>query len=221
MGGQVGAFGALHPDLVLYFAVSTLVALVGHEFAHAFAATRLGDPTPKMMGRLTLNPRPHLDTFGSIVFPAILLLIVLFSGSSFMFAYARPMPLNPWSTRRATRDTVLVQAAGPVANLLLAFAFAALYQTVCGVGALQTFLAAGVLTNATFAAIHILPIPPLDGARAITPFLSGRAREVFMGMEQYAPLFILLLFFILGGFFQSLVLSIRNGLLGLFPFGGC
>lgn len=221
MTGEIAAFRALHPDLVLYFAVATLIALVVHEFAHALAATRLGDPTPKQMGRLTLNPRPHLDTFGSIVFPAILLLIVLFSGSSFMFAYAKPMPLNPWSTRRATRDTVLVQAAGPVANLLLAFAFAALYQAVCGVGALQTFLAAGVLTNATFAAIHILPIPPLDGSRAITPFLSGRAREVFMSMEQYAPLFILLLFFILGGFFQSLVLSIRNGLLGLFPFGGC
>jgi Zn-dependent protease len=217
----LAALRSVHPDLVLYFAVATLIALLCHEAAHAVAATRLGDPTPRMMGRLTLDPRPHLDTFGSIVFPAILLLIVLFTGSSFMFAYAKPMPLNPWSTRRMSRDTVLVQAAGPVANLVLAFGFAALFQVACGVGPLQSFLAACVLTNATFSAIHIIPIPPLDGARAIGPFLSPRAREVFLGMEQYAALFILVLFFILGGFFQSLVLSIRDGMVGLFPFGGC
>jgi Zn-dependent protease len=212
---------ALHLDDVLYYAAAVLIALVFHEFAHAWVATRLGDNSPRAMGRLTLNPKPHLDPFGSMVMPAILLLIVLFAGPSVVFAYAKPMPLNPWSTRRATRDTVFIQAAGPVTNLGLAIVFGLIYGFTCGFGPVDDLLVACILTNALFAAIHIIPIPPLDGARAIGPFLPPRAREVFLNMEQYAPLFMLLVFFILGGFFFGIVDSIRDGILSLVPVGSC
>jgi Zn-dependent protease len=208
---------SVHPDLVLYYGVATLIALVVHEFAHAFAAIRLGDATPKAMGRLSLNPKAHADPFGTYVLPAILLLIVFFAGPRYLvFAYAKPMPLNPWNARRASRDAVLIQAAGPATNLILAFAFALVYSVMgCPAGALGNLLIAMVLTNAEFTAIHLIPIPPLDAARAITPFLSYRARDFFVNMEQYAALIMLLVFFILGGFFGSLVISMTNGIFNL------
>jgi Zn-dependent protease len=217
----IAGLGGLHPDDVLYYAVAVLIALVFHEFAHAWVATRLGDGSPRAMGRLTLNPKPHLDPFGSMVMPAILLLIVFFAGPAVVFAYAKPMPLNPWSMRRATRDTVFIQAAGPLTNLGLAIVFGLVYSVTCGIGPLDAFLIACIFTNALFAAIHIIPIPPLDGARAIGPFLPPRAREVMLNMEQYAPLFMLLAFFLLGGFFLGIVGAVRDGILSLVPSGSC
>ncbi len=215
----LAALRSVHPDLVLYFGVAALVALVFHEFAHAFVAARFGDPTPRQMGRFTLSPKAHADTFGTFVLPAILLLIVFFAGPNVVFAYAKPMPLNPWHSRRGNRNTILIQAAGPLANLALAFAFGAVHNVVCGTGALGTFLLTGVEVNAIFAAIHIIPIPPLDAARAIVPFLSYRARDVFVSMEQYAPLFMLLVFFILNGFFFDIVGRIAGGIINLVGVG--
>jgi Zn-dependent protease len=210
-----------HPDRVIYYAVATLVALVVHEFAHAVTATRLGDYSPRSMGRLTLDPRAHADTFGTLVFPAILLLIVLFRGDWALFAYAKPMPLNPWNFRKQTRDTVLIQAAGPIANLVLAFAFGAVRIATCGISVLSDLVGVLVVVNVFFAAIHIIPMPPLDGSRAIAPFLPARAREVMVNLEQYAPLFILLVFFILGSFFFSVVDAIAGGLYRLIPGASC
>lgn len=221
MRGLAGAFQGIHGSLVIYLAAAGLIALVVHEYAHAFLATRLGDSSPRAFGRLTLNPRAHADPFGTFVLPAILLLIAFFTGNQIVFAYAKPMPLNPWNSGRRTRDTVLIQAAGPVANLVLAFVFALALSLTCGTRILTDFLGVCVITNAVFAAAHIIPVPPLDGARAISPFLSPRAREVFLNMEQYAALFILLLFFVLGAFFQSLIVSIANGIIGLVSIGGC
>lgn len=221
MTGLVAAFDRIHGDLVVYLAVAGLIALVVHEYAHAFAATRLGDASPRAFGRLTLNPKAHADPFGTFVLPAILLLIAFFTGNQLVFAYAKPMPLNPWNTGRRTRDTLLIQAAGPVANIVLAFLFALAYTATCGTRIVSPFLFTCVVTNAVFAAAHIVPVPPLDGARAIVPFLSPRAREVFLNMEQYAALFILLLFFLLGAFFLGLVTSIANGIVNLVTFGTC
>jgi Zn-dependent protease len=216
----LAALREVHPALVLYYAVATLVALVVHEFAHAAAASALGDHTPRAMGRLSVDPRRHADPFGTFVLPAILLLILFFVGSQWVvFAYAKPMPLNPWNTGRRTRDTLLIQAAGPAANLALAFAFAALVSTACHSHQAAAFLGACVAANATFAAIHLIPIPPLDAARAIVPFLSYRARDFFVNLEQYAPVIMLLVFFILGGFFGSLVITMRDAIVNTLP--GC
>lgn len=210
-----------HPDRVLYYAAAALIALVVHEYAHAFVATRLGDYSPRSMGRLTLNPKAHADTFGTLVFPAILLLIVLFNGNWAMFAYAKPMPVNPWNLRKQSRDIVWIQAVGPVANLILAFAFGAVRIATCGIGPLTDFVSVLVVVNVFFAAIHVIPMPPLDGARAIGPFLPPRPREVMTNLEQYAPLFILLVFFILGNFFLSVVEIIAGGLYRLIPGAAC
>ena len=222
MTSVVAATRTVHPDLLVYFAVAGLVALVFHELAHALVALRLGDHTPKQMGRLTLDPRQHADPFGTWVLPAILLLIIFLAGSpgSFFFAYAKPMPYNPWHTRRATRDTVLIQAAGPLMNVALAFVFGALHSVACGAPALGTFLDVCTAVNLWFAAIHIIPIPPLDCSRAIIPFLPYRAREVFVNMEQYAPLLMILVLFILNFAFVGLVGALARGIGGLIP-GSC
>ena len=209
-----------HADRVLYYAVATLIALIVHEYAHAFVATRLGDQSPRAMGRLTLNPKAHADTFGTYVFPVLLLLIVLFQGDWTVFAYAKPMPLNPWNFRKQTRDVVLIQVAGPVANLMLAFVFGAILTAACGTTVLSDLLSVAVGVNVFFAAIHVIPMPPLDGSKAITPFLPPRAREVMTNLEQYAPLFVLAVLFLLGGFFFGIVGAIARGISSLIP-GSC
>jgi Zn-dependent protease len=116
---------------------------------------------------------------------------------------------------------VLVQAAGPLTNLFLALVFGIVYSVMCGTPVLRDLLAAFVVTNALFAAIHIIPIPPLDASRAIGPFLPPRAREVLLNMEPYAPLFMLLVFFVLGGFFFSIVLAVRDAIISMVPIGSC
>jgi Zn-dependent protease len=201
---------------LMYFAVALLVALVAHEYAHALAAVSLGDQTPRMTGRLGLNPRPLIDPFGTVLLPGLLLLPVLFGASVFLpFAYAKPMPLNPWSLRGGERQTVLVGAAGPVASLILALMFG-LSLRVTGSGTFPgEFLLRCLQVNVIFAVINLVPIPPLDGARMIGRFLSPRAREVFTNLEQYGALFILAIFFLLPGPIFAFVNAVGNGICAL------
>ena len=212
----------IHPLTVVYAAAALAVSLVLHEFAHAWTADRLGDHTPRQMGRLTLNPKPHIEPFGSLVLPAIMLLIVFFTGRPFVLAYGKPMPVNSWNLKKQNRDLVLIALAGPAMSLLLAFAFGAGLGFACGVPVVSGLLAAFVVVNVLLAAFNLLPMPPLDAARAITPFLPPRAREVFINLEQYGALFILLFVFLLGGLgFVNLVGAIADGIISLVPGGDC
>jgi Zn-dependent protease len=111
---------------VVYLAAGLLVGLVVHEYAHALVALRLGDHTPKQAGRLTLDPRPHVDPFGTLLLPAILLLPVLFGRAVFLiFAYAKPQPLNPWNLKKPENNPVAIALAGPAANVILSFGLGA------------------------------------------------------------------------------------------------
>lgn len=207
---------------VIYFAVALLVALVAHEYAHAWMAVRLGDQTPKLAGRLSLNPKPLVDPFGTLILPAILLLPVLFGGGLFpVFGYAKPMPLNPWSLRRGERDVTIVAIAGPVINLALAFLFGLLFRVVAGTGPLADLILRCLQVNVILAVIHFVPIPPLDGAQMIARFLPPRAREVFANLDQYGALFILLIFFLLPGPIFAFVDVIGNGVCSLVVGGAC
>jgi len=210
----------------VYYAVALLVALDLHEYAHAFVAVRLGDQTPRAMGRLTLNPRPLVDPFGTLVLPGILLLPVLlagrFAGSLLfpIFAYAKPMPLNPWNLRRKGADAIWVALAGILANVALAFVFGALLRVSHSLE-LARFLIACLQVNVLMAAIQIVPIPGLDGGRFVARFLPPRPQEVFVGLEQYLPLFILAAFFLLGGPILSFVSAIGNGICQVAAGGSC
>jgi Zn-dependent protease len=206
---------------VVYLAVGLLIGLVAHEYAHAYVATRLGDLTPKLSGRLTLNPRPHVEPFGTIILPAILLLVVLFGGPPFVFAYAKPQPLNPWAMRRPDQDVTLISLAGPAANVALAFLFGVLFRIVGNGGELGSFLSACVVVNVILAAMNLMPIPPLDASRVVARFLPARAQEVMTNLEQYGALFMLLIFFIVSGPIFAFVRVIGNGICVLVAGGSC
>jgi Zn-dependent protease len=206
---------------VIYLAIGLLVGLVMHEYAHAWAAVRLGDLTPRQHGRLTLNPRPHVDPFGTILLPGILLLVVLFGGHPFVFAYAKPQPLNPWSLRRQDQHSTIIALAGPAANVVLAFAFGGLVRTVTTGGQLGFFVADCLIASVILAAMNLMPIPPLDMSRVVARFLPPRAREVMTNLEQYGALFMLVIFFIISGPIFTFVRVIGNGICRLTAGGPC
>jgi len=199
---------------VAYLAAGFVIALVVHEYAHALGSSRLGDHTPRQHGRLSLNPQVHLDRFGSVALPGILLLITLFDHGAlgFVFGYAKPQPQNPWTLRRQDRHAVFIALAGPAANLVLSFGFGALYRLAGGAGELGRLIAACLLTNVIMAAMNLIPIPPLDMSRVVARTLPPRAREVMTNLEQYGALFMLLVFFVLSTPILGIVRVIGNGI---------
>ncbi|HEX6230449.1 MAG TPA: site-2 protease family protein [Actinomycetota bacterium] len=189
-----------------YLAVSLVPALVLHEYAHAFVAFRLGDPTPKRWGRLTLNPRRLIDPFGSLILPALALVLVAARGQLLLpiFAYAKPMPLDPSYLRNPRRDPVLIVLSGLAANLVLALLGGFVIRAGVG-GEVGTFASAWLIVNALMFAFQLMPIPGLDGAKLLARVLPPRPREVFVNLEQYLVLFILVIFFVFAGPLLSIV----------------
>lgn len=183
-----------------YLAVSLVPALVLHEYAHAAVADRLGDPTPRRWGRLTLDPRPLLDPFGSLILPGLALVLIAGRGEFFLpvFAYAKPMPLDASYLRNRSRDPTLVTLAGLAANLLLA-AVGGVVIRLGVAGEVRLFAQAWMIVNALMFAFQLMPVPGLDGAKLLARVLPPRAREVFVNLEHYLVLFILVIFFILSG----------------------
>jgi Zn-dependent protease len=201
----------------LYLGLALALGLPAREYARAFVADRLGDPNPRRWGWLRLDPRVWIDPFGSVILP-ILLMILWAAGFQLPpFAYAKPLPFDPSNLRSYRRDVVLVSIAGPVANVLLAVLGGLLLRV--GVGSsgteLCSFLAVFVLTQVTLAVFHLLPIPGLDGARMLALVMPPRAREVYRNLDQYLILFVLLIFFILGGIALSIVEALRDVLLDI------
>jgi Zn-dependent protease len=151
-----------------------LFSLVFHEYAHALAAYRLGDKTAAWSGRLTLDPRAHIDPVGSIAMPAIGLVV------GFVFGWAKPVPYNPANLRNPSRDQLLIAIAGPVSNLILLVVVALLLRALPAlsgvlpasvVEALYLMGAWGVVINAILAAFNMIPLPPLDGSKVLAHFL--------------------------------------------------
>ena len=212
------------PLTFLFFAISLVPALVVHELAHGWMAIRLGDHTPKLMGRMTLDPRRHIDPFGSLVVPGLLLLPVLFGRPGVPFGYAKSMPVDRSNLRDPDRHGIWIALMGIVANLLLAVPAAVAYRfTGAAVGPLgpelggplPEFLYVWVFTNVLIGVFHIMPIPPLDGARIVAVFLPPRARSLFESWEPYGGIFVLVIFFIIPAPVFSIVSAIVGGVLRL------
>lgn len=182
-------------------------AIVIHECAHGFAAAKLGDPTARNAGRLSLNPLRHVDPFGTVLLPGLLIL----SGAGFVFGYAKPVPYNPRYFKDVRKGEVIVGLAGPASNLLMSLAGAAIAW-----GSLQLFGLSQELAlytwyfgcyfcsvNLCLAFFNLLPIPPLDGSSIVAPLLSDRALEVYYQVQRYG-MFILMLFVFLPYFIPQL-----------------
>lgn len=172
-------------SLLLQFAITLpllLVSLVLHELAHGWVAFKLGDPTARALGRLSPNPLRHLDVWGTIA----LVVTFLGSGGTFFFGWAKPVPVNPGYFKDPQRAMMLVGAAGPATNLVLALVAAAL---VWGTYTWNLFLAQAFallfVLNVVLAVLNLLPIPPLDGSRVVGGFLSQSQYRSWVALDRY------------------------------------
>lgn len=202
---------------VLYFVVTLIPAIVFHEVSHGVVADRLGDPTARAAGRLTLNPVKHIDPFGTVILPGLLLLPRLFGQTAApVFGYAKPVPINPRNLREPDRQMMWIAAVGPLTNLFLAVV-GALALRLAGTGSVELvrFLFTFILVNVILAVFNLLPLPPLDGSKVLARFLPARAREVYQSMEAYGVLILLVIFFIFPGAIFAFITPIVNGLLDL------
>src|SRR3990167_1908587 len=176
--------------LLFYFFIIIPSAII-HEYAHGWMADRLGDPTARYAGRLTLDPRSHIDLWGTILMP---LLLFVSSGGRFLFAYAKPVPYNPYKLKNQRWGSALVGLAGPMANLLLASGFAFVYRLVPEL-AIAPFLAIIVYANVLLMIFNLMPFPPLDGSKVLYALLPDSLYSVKVFLDRYG--FVLVLFFIL------------------------
>ena len=179
---------------VAVWAIPVLVAVILHEIAHGAVAYRLGDPTARDAGRLTLNPIPHIDPIGTVALPAML----IFSGSPFVFGYARPVPVNFARLRQPKRDMVLVAAAGPVTNLILASLSATAFKAMVPPGAaiegfIPLMMLYSVFLNIALAVFNMIPIPPLDGGRVATGLLPRSLALPLARLEPFGIFIVLAL----------------------------
>ncbi|MDE6734930.1 MAG: site-2 protease family protein [Desulfovibrio sp.] len=206
--------------------VPALLGIILHEVAHGWVAERCGDPTARQLGRLTLNPLPHIDPAGLAVFG-----LTSLSGA-FVFGWAKPVPVDPRNFRNPHRDMMLVALAGPMTNFLLAVAFglglwaavhvlpfAELRGSQVYIFALSS-LQAGVVINFGLGWLNLLPIPPLDGSKILAYFLPGEWAWRYMNLGRYGFVILLVLLAtgLLGKLLGPLVSQSSLGLLGLLGF---
>lgn len=167
-------------------AIPVLLAITLHEAAHGYAARQLGDDTAWQMGRVTLNPFPHIDLIGTIIMP---LMLFFATSGQFLFGYAKPVPVDFSRLGHPKRDMIWVALAGPAANLFQAFAWAVLIYLLSGMGSEERFFLdmaqAGVLVNLVMFAFNLFPLPPLDGGRIVVGLLPMRLAIGFSQIERY------------------------------------
>ena len=169
-----------------------ILSAIIHEYMHGFVALQLGDPTAKDAGRLTLNPIAHMEWFGSVFLP----LVMIFTGMPFVFGWAKPVPYNPNNLRDRKYGDAKVAAAGPLANLAIAIVFGLILRflpffnmTFAGLLSLIVYI------NLVLMLFNLVPLPPLDGSKILATFLSPGARQKYLRLERTG--FILVIIFIL------------------------
>ena len=207
------------------WAPGLVMGVILHEYAHGYIAYRNGDPTAKNMGRLTLNPVAHIDLFGSIILPALLILF----NSGIIFGYAKPVPINPSYFRNYRRGLRYTSLAGPVTNLIFAFAVGLVYGLFFYIFYKSTNLALNIATlgyrsfelvrsifqnaiyiNVFLAIFNFIPIPPLDGSKIVASFLPDEAMHKYLSFGRFGFILIFVLIYLGGSFFWAFISPVFN-----------
>jgi Zn-dependent protease len=185
--------------------IPVLLGMILHEIAHGWVAFKMGDPTAKALGRLTLNPLPHLDPLGTLFF-VITAFVSRASGTPFIFGWARPIPIDPRRFRSFRQGMFLVSIAGASANLLLALLFSFLtkfvlifirvpmHRALGGESFLLDMCVMGVYINCTLAWFNLMPVPPLDGSKVLVSVMPAPLARAYLRIERYGMIIVLLLF---------------------------
>ncbi|MBI2334201.1 site-2 protease family protein [Candidatus Daviesbacteria bacterium] len=186
----------MNPEFLALSIIILLFSVIVHEVMHGLVARKFGDRTAERAGRLTLNPIPHIDLFGTILLPALL----IFTGSPILFGWAKPVPVNPLNFSNLRKGELTVSAAGIVANFSLAIAAALIYHFLNALpqtfpallGALLRFT---ILINLVLGIFNLLPIPPLDGSKVLLSQLPLHLAKQYQKIEPYGFLILLLFLF--------------------------
>lgn len=211
----------MDPANVVLMVVVFAIAISAHESAHAYVAFRCGDSTAKRQGRISLNPIDHVDPFGTILLPALMIL----SGAPFLFGWAKPVPVNPRALRNPKRDEALVSLAGPGANFLLAVSsvfLAVVFFPLLQPGALETsdalrkLLRYNTVINLVLAVFNLVPIHPLDGQGVLQYFISSR--KIRWMKQNQMILFGLFIVLLMLGVFQIIISVFASIVLGFQSF---
>ncbi|MBW2308629.1 MAG: site-2 protease family protein [Deltaproteobacteria bacterium] len=199
-------------------APTLLLAVILHETAHGLVAEKLGDPTARIMGRITLNPVPHIDPVWTVLIP----LVLIVSGSRFIIGGAKPVPINPLNFRNPRRDMMWVSLSGPATNLALAIVSAMLFHTMKQAAGdlpsefflkilrpVLSMLYVSVLINVVLAVFNLIPVPPLDGSKILMGILPLELSEKMARLEPYGMLILIILIF------TNVLFRVINPIIGL------
>jgi Zn-dependent protease len=203
--------------LIQYVAIAivpVLLAITIHEVSHGWVANYLGDPTAKMLGRLTINPIKHIDVVGTILVPAVMVML-----GGFLFGWAKPVPVDARNFKNPRRDMIWVAVAGPLSNLLMAFLWAAMLKVNIVFFAAEQFIYVplrymaeiGMQINIVLMVLNILPIPPLDGSKVLMGLLPGPAAYKLSRVEPFGFFIVLLLIYL--GVFSAILQPILSAFL--------
>ena len=203
-------YAHIHQTMNFVFDIIVIVfSAILHEVSHGLAARALGDKTAEYAGRLTLNPLAHIDIYGSFLLP---LLLWVSSGGRFLFAYAKPVPYNPYNLRNQQWGPAFVGVAGPATNFLIAIVMAIIIRfTALGTSGTADFLVRVLVINVSLGVFNMVPLPPLDGSKVLFALLPPRYDHIKYTLERYGMILVMVFIF----FFSAALYPIMDWIVGL------